>query len=180
MWIVFLLACGNSSPDIGPTTEQGPQNTSDPQVIQPKEGNNTPEDQAPEIPTYKEGETITLSGVTSYRGETNGNIVMEVLQNANNSPYPTLMQQQKLDEIGPFEIKVPKDTANLVLMIYMDTTGDQASDDDPKGYYNFAAGSANIENITVELLNTKDLANSKDKGAEKKEEPVEKKEDTKK
>jgi len=61
-------------------------------------------------------------------------------------------------------------------MIYIDTTGDQASDDDPKGYYTFTSGSEDIGDITLELLNKKESQEFKGKESEKECDATEKKE----
>ena len=54
-------------------------------------------------------------------------------------------------------------------MIYIDATGDQVTDDDPKGYYSFHSAADNINDIKVNLFDKQDLYKMKDQEAKKEE-----------
>ena len=182
MWFALFLACNNSSPDLGPSN-QAIDSLKPPEKDPAGMDQNPTEDNVPpSIPTYQEDELITVKGSAVYTGNVKGKIVMEVLQNDSESTHPTLLRQQPLASVGEFELKVPKETEGLTLMIYIDATGNEITDDDPRGYYTFETGTEAINDVVVSILDEKDLLQSKNNAKEDDDsrEDDKKKEDDKK
>jgi hypothetical protein len=167
MWFLFFLACGSSTPENishnNPmelaTTK--PVNDTKVENNKPKESNS--QKAAPKVPEYIEKDVVTLSGTATYTGNKTGKINIEVLQNEEQVGAPTLLAQKSLSELGAFEIKVPKEQQNLTIMIYIDTNLDEITDNDPRGYYTFASGTKNITDVTVTILDEKELKELKEK-----------------
>jgi len=168
MWFSIVLACANN-PDIGPVVPEQENK------ILP-ENNVGQTDKAPPVeppsmtPNYNPEELVTISGTVSYSGESSGEIHIEALQNNPESPNPTLLQRAELEKMGDFSLQVPKNTLSISLMIYVDLTGNQISEDDPRGYYEFQTKEEDITGIEVTILNEDEMKDAKgDKKEDKKE-----------
>ena len=161
-----LVACGGESPEKAKTTDEKSEAKA-PEAVATKEASQ-------EAPAGKEGgenpempkdieNALTLSGKVSYDGKEEGKLVLEVLQNAESSGQPVLIQKKELAELGVFDIPFPKGAANLNLMAYIDVNGDQVSEGDPRGYYEIASSTENISGVELKIYDPKDLKKAKGK-----------------
>ena len=122
---------------------------------------------------------VTFAGTISYSGSANGSVELEILDNS--SGEPILMGRQKLKELGPFSIDVKSESNELMLMAYLDLTGNLISDDDPRGYLKISNATQSAEGLDVVILDLDALEKNKEgKDAKEKEDKNEKKDKEKK
>ena len=116
---------------------------------------------------------VTFAGTISYSGSASGSVELEVLDNS--SGEPILMGRQKLNELGAFSIDVKSESNELMLMAYLDLTGNLISDDDPRGYLKISDATQSAEGLEVVILDLDALEKNKDaKGDDSKEKEDEK------
>ena len=85
------------------------------------------------------------------------------------------MGRQKLNELGAFSIDVKSESNELMLMAYLDLTGNLISDDDPRGYLKISDATQSAEGLEVVILDLDALEKNKDaKGDDSKEKEDEK------
>jgi len=171
MWLAFLFACANNTSE---PIVQDQKPTNDPVEAKGVDG----EDTATDNPLTYEGETVSLTGKTAYKGEATGYVQMEILLDATDlSKSPQLLHRQKLTGLGDFEVKVPTNTEQVTLMVYIDIKGDgmNANDEDPRGVYTFDSKEDKVENIEITIMDMADWKNLKDdrKKDQKTEKPAE-------
>lgn len=171
MFTFLFLACAgsdsanNTNPDVGPAVQSGIQSS---QKSTPGPSNQNPP--SGDVPVPSKG--VTFAGTVSYSGSQTGSIEIEILDNA--SGYPTLMGRQTLKDFGEFSIDVTSEANELMLMAYLDITGNRISDDDPRGYLKITNATETAEGLEVVILDLDDLEQSKD-GKGKKDEASDKK-----
>jgi hypothetical protein len=93
----------------------------------------------------------------------------------NSSGEPVLMGRQKLKGLGPFSIDVQSESQELMLMAYLDLTGDLISDDDPRGYLKISEATKSAEGLEVVILDLDALEKKKDDKGVKKDDSKDKK-----
>lgn len=161
---LFLACLGsdsstNTNPDVGPAVQSGVQAQS---AAQPNQKSTPgPSNQNPpsgDVPIPAKG--VTFTGTVSYAGSQTGSIELEILDNS--SGTPRLMGRQTLEELGAFSIDVTSESNELMLMAYLDLTGNQISDDDPRGYLKITNATQTAEGLQVVILDLEDLEKSKD------------------
>jgi len=178
MLTFLLLACSgsdsasNTNSDVNPAVQSGVQEQS---AAQPNQKSTPgPSNQNPpsgDVPVSAKG--VTFAGTVSYAGSQTGSIELEILDNS--SGVPMLMGRQTLKEFGAFSIDVTSESNELMLMAYLDLTGNQISDDDPRGYLKITNARQTAEGLDVVILDLKDLENSKDDTAKGKDKSTDKK-----
>ena len=103
---------------------------------------------------------VTFAGTISYSGSAIGSVELEVLDNS--SGEPILMGRQKLKELGAFSIDLKSESNELMLMAYLDLTGNLISDDDPRGYLKISNATESAEGLEVVILDLDALEKNKD------------------
>ena len=117
---------------------------------------------------------VTFAGTISYAGSASGSVELEILDNS--SGEPILMGRQKLKELGAFSIDVKSESNELMLMAYLDLTGNLISDDDPRGYLKISNATQSAEGLDVVILDLDALEKNKDGQDAKKDDAKEKEE----
>lgn len=182
MLTFLFLACSgsdsasNTNSDINPAVQSGVQAQSADQPNQkatPGPSNQNPS--SGDAPVSAKG--VTFAGTLSYAGSQTGSIELEVLDNSSGSPR--LMGRQTLKELGAFSIDVTSESNELMLMAYLDLTGNQISDDDPRGYLKITNATQTAEGLEVVILDLKDLEKSKDDTDKSKDKSVDEKSEDK-
>lgn len=121
---------------------------------------------------------VTFAGTISYSGSQSGSVELEILDNS--SGEPILMGRQKLKELGAFSIDVKSESQELMLMAYLDLTGNLISDDDPRGYLKISEATQSAEGLEVVILDLDALEKNKDGKDSKKDDSKEKEEEKEK
>ena len=117
--------------------------------------------------TAQPSTSVTFAGTISYSGSASGSIELEVLDNS--AGEPRLMGRQSLKEVGPFSIDIQSESSELMLMAYLDLTGDKISDDDPRGYLKISEAKSSAEGLELVILDLDDLDQKKDGKESKKD-----------
>lgn len=104
---------------------------------------------------FTNGEVI-LSGTVSYEGEKSGRIRMDLLTQEGIAA-PMLVSAEEAPELGPFQVKVPKDFGQLHILGFIDQASDGPSPDDPAGKVTIEVGEVDIEGLELVLSEDPDL-----------------------
>lgn len=85
------------------------------------------------------GPTVTIRGTVSFADYAGGGIQLDLMDGPNTGPtgkHPKVVQLERLQKPGPFEVKVPKGFGDLYLTAFNDADENGRPDrEDPRGDY---------------------------------------------
>jgi hypothetical protein len=103
-----------------------------------------------------QGAGVTISGTLSYSGSRAGQVRIDILRTAEDSP-PMLLHVEKVDAIGTYAIQAPPNTGAVSLVAFVDSADDGPSTDDPAGLITIEIGDADLAEIDIQLSDEPDL-----------------------
>ena len=99
---------------------------------------------------------VSISGQLQYTGDQKGQVRLDFLRTDGDTP-PHLLHVEKLDQIGPFDMRVPANTGPITIVAFVDVDDDGPNSTDPAGMAQVAIEEAAITNLSIELSDSPDL-----------------------
>ena len=99
---------------------------------------------------------VLIGGVLEYSGDKTGQVRLDFLRTEGDAP-PQLLHVEKLDALGPFEMRVPANTGPVTIVAFVDIDDDGPNSTDPAGLVQLAIEEAAMSNVSIVLSDAPDL-----------------------